>query len=145
MSIIIPSSVEILDMACFASCGCLAAVTFQPASKLVRIIDAAFLECYSLKSFIVPSSVEFIGESCFEACYSLSELIFASLTHLRELFSLPPVWRGSHGIPDSIEELAVWIDNANPFSTELHFGQESKLRRILTRSGSRTALGRSFL
>jgi hypothetical protein len=78
-------------------------VSFAPGSQLVRIIDA---QCCSLKSFIGPSSVESIGESCFEACYSLSELIFAFPCHLRELFSLPPIWRGSHDIPDSVEDFA---------------------------------------
>jgi hypothetical protein len=134
-----------LEAMCFERWDCLSAVTFEPDSKLVVIDRDAFLECYAPASFIIPASAEFIGESCFQACSSLRKLIFASPCHLRQLLSLPQIWPGSHDIPDSVEKLAVWGDNRNPCTSELHFGHESKLKRILMHSPSRTAPVRSFL
>jgi hypothetical protein len=141
-SIDIPSSVERLGRICFSCCEALTAVNFASDSKLVEI-TAAFLECVSLKSFVVPSVVEIIDESSFENCVSLTELIFAPPSHVRQLLSLPPVWPGWHEIPDSVEELAIWIDRDTPSSYRLTFGPESKLKRL--RPMRWRVLGRSFL
>jgi hypothetical protein len=146
-SIVIPSQVDALEDGCFWHCKRLVTATIERDSKLCRI-NASFLECFSLKSFIVPSLVESIGESCFESCYSLSEFCFESPCHLRELYSLPPIWPGAHDMPDSIEVLAIWIENHDQFAYRLNFGRDSKLKRVVNSSNcSRVRLvpGRSFL
>jgi hypothetical protein len=84
-SILIPSSVVVLDEWCFGSCASLESVTFESVSRLERIEERAFYDS-GLKSIEIPGSVTFIDVSAFDGlrlnslCVSPDNMRF----HVRE-------------------------------------------------------------
>jgi hypothetical protein len=82
-SILIPSSVEIIDSHCFGSnfleflpCRSLELVVFEPHSQLTDLRDGAFMDCSSLQCFYLPRSVERISDLCFCRCLKFSHFGF---------------------------------------------------------------------
>jgi hypothetical protein len=63
-SIIIPSSVEILESECFQTCNLLSTIIFELNSRLTRIGSEAF-SYSSLPSIVILSSVKILESKCF--------------------------------------------------------------------------------
>jgi hypothetical protein len=103
----LPASLEKLEDEAFMKCSALESVTLPPDSHLLWMGERVFLRCGMLKTFVVPASVEHLGQGCFRGCFAMCNFILATPSHLRELLGLPPVWRGLHDIPDSVEILGV--------------------------------------
>ncbi|MDR2827854.1 MAG: leucine-rich repeat protein [Acholeplasmatales bacterium] len=75
-SIVLPSTITVIDKKAFYNCSSLASFTI-PAS--VTIIDNyAFSNCSSVKTFIIPSKVITIGENAFEKCVSITSITVPS-------------------------------------------------------------------
>ena len=73
-SIVIPKSVETIDMCAFSLCTSLSKIEFEAGSRLKTIKDNAFLLCTSLKNITIPSNVETIEGCAFNSCYSLETI-----------------------------------------------------------------------
>jgi hypothetical protein len=69
-SIVIPSSVVVLDRDSFAHPALFGSVTFENGSRLERIEECAFHKC-GLTSIEIPSSVVVLGTESFSWCNSL--------------------------------------------------------------------------
>jgi hypothetical protein len=72
-SLIIPSSVEVIDRCCFClsehvSCSSLATITFAPGSKLLELQRCAFSGCTALKSLSLPATVQRLHGEAFAEC-----------------------------------------------------------------------------
>jgi hypothetical protein len=134
--IIIPSTVKTIGGRCFSSCKRLQNVSLPVDSELVRIEEAAFQFCCSLRSLFLASSVEFVGARCFGRCHWFSSLAFGSPSHLRELLDLPCGLSGFISIPDSVEILGLFgslrLSVRGLRSQVLIFGAESRLSEIRT-------------
>jgi hypothetical protein len=76
-SIVIPSSVVVLDKLSFYKRRSLESVTFESGSRLERIEDSAFSES-GLRSIVIPSSVIVLGRCSFLRCKSLHSVTFES-------------------------------------------------------------------
>jgi hypothetical protein len=126
-SICIPSSVTLLATNCFSSCRRLQSVTFCCDSQLKTMNDWAFSECGSLTSMVIPSSVEFIGNGCFRGCDWLRSFGFLLPSHIRQLFDVPVA---VSDIPDSVEELRIWLELRPGRRRTLKFGRDSNLNEI---------------
>jgi hypothetical protein len=105
----IDSCIEELCDDCFSSQNALAAVSFEPDSRLRRIGEAAFFSS-SLRSIVIPSSVEVLAPRCFAYCEKLSIVRFELNSRLsvigEEAFMVCPtletVW-----IPGCLEAISV--------------------------------------
>jgi hypothetical protein len=75
-SISIPASVQRICQGCFTTCRKLAAVDFDPESRLSVLEAYAFESSSLLTSISIPSAVERIGDRCFFLCYELSKVTF---------------------------------------------------------------------
>jgi hypothetical protein len=69
-SIVIPSSISVIDHFCFSDCKSLLSVTFESMSRLIRLEGWAFTES-GLISIIIPSSRKMIDPSCFSGVFIL--------------------------------------------------------------------------
>jgi hypothetical protein len=76
-SIVIPSSVLVLEKGSFYECKSLESVTFETGSRLERIEESAFSRS-GLKSITIPSSVIVSGKESFRECKSLKSVTFES-------------------------------------------------------------------
>ena len=81
LAVEVPDSVTSIERSAFAFCENLSSVKLS--SRLVKIGNRAFSNCYSLQELVIPDSVEIIDEWAFYRCSSLSSLALPS--HLREL------------------------------------------------------------
>lgn len=74
-NVIIPGTVEVIDVCCFAECDMLEWVEIREGTKIIR--DYAFAECSKLRDVILPNSLEVIEKGAFKDCYLL-ETIYLS-------------------------------------------------------------------
>ena len=100
----IPSSVKEIGINAFGECdaliqtengvsyvdnwviGCDTSVTkLTLRENTVGVGDAAFLDCYNLKSLKIPSSVTSIGDHAFYCCYNLSSVTFEENSQLESI------------------------------------------------------------
>jgi hypothetical protein len=144
-SIILPSSVKTLGVACFFDCIVLADSPLSIDSAVVRIGEEAFRHCRALTLLVLPASVEFVGHDAFENCVSLARLTFGSPSHLRELLDLPPALAGYVPIPDSVEVLSFCPEPTLRPQRTFTFGSGSRLRRFGATPVSRRVPSRSFV
>lgn len=81
-SVIIPGSVEVIDVCCFANCERLEQVEIQEGAKILR--DYAFAECPNLREVFLPNSLEVIEQGAFKDCCSLGTLYLSPSIRLIE-------------------------------------------------------------
>jgi hypothetical protein len=74
-SIVIPASVESLDVVCFGSCSELVTVIFEPNSRLSFISIDAFVLCPSLKTVRIPACVSQVAVKAVSSCRGVDILI----------------------------------------------------------------------
>ena len=79
-SIIIPSSVTVIEWYAFSDCPALISIIFEDDSQLKSIGSYAFEDCNNLASITIPSSVTSIGSSAFSGCSNIRELRIDDLT-----------------------------------------------------------------
>jgi hypothetical protein len=145
-SITLPASLEKLEDEAFMECSALVSVILPPNSHLLWMGERVFLRCGMLKTFVVPASVEHLGQGCFRRCFAMSNFILATPSHLRELLGLPPVWRGLHDIPDSVEIRGFSaVRKGVSCASVLLFGHHSRLNHIVAESDSAYGFARSFV
>lgn len=73
LSILIPSTVEIIEKNAFRNCKYLESVIFSNSVK--NIEEKAFDGCIALKNLALPYDLEEIGKSAFGGCISLTSII----------------------------------------------------------------------
>lgn len=74
-SIVIPSSIEVIEDGAFENCYKLKTVVFEENSKLEEIRSCAFWDCTSLEEIILPLSLDKIGDFVFYNCHSLKKIV----------------------------------------------------------------------
>jgi hypothetical protein len=84
-SVVVPSSVQILGVECFANCSGLSRITFASPSALHLIDRGAFSNCSSLASITIPSSVVTLSDDCFFGCRHLRTVEFLPGSRLIEI------------------------------------------------------------
>jgi hypothetical protein len=81
-SILIPSSVQVIDRACFEGRNpfdmylFLDLVVFEPGAGVTDLKESAFAHCISLKCICLPASVQNIFRFCFRGCMTLAHFGF---------------------------------------------------------------------
>jgi hypothetical protein len=128
-SITVPASVKELGRGCFQACPKLVHSPLPPDSELVILGFVAFEGCSSLRSMCIPPSVEVVYQGCFEHCDSLLDFRFASPSHLRSIYDVPPGLSGFLSIPDSVELFWIW-GNPNQPGLTFTFGSGSRLKEF---------------
>lgn len=99
----------------FANCYKLQLVHFERNSRLKKIRDFAFNNCYSLKKIKFPRSLKKIGESAFNKCTSLENVSFPQDSQLKMFQNSLPHTKIKHlSIPPSVQEI-------NSFSGEMKY------------------------
>ena len=73
-TVTIPKTVTEIGWKAFAGCENLTKVKFAKKSKLTKLEDSVFNDCFSLSSIKLPSSLKEIGGSIFSYCKSLKSL-----------------------------------------------------------------------
>jgi hypothetical protein len=91
-SIVIPSSVLVLEESCFAHCHCLTQVTFENGSGLRRIEEYAFYGC-RVAEIVIPFSVGVLGKSCLGECPLLAAIVFEEGSRLERVGESAFDWR----------------------------------------------------
>lgn len=81
-NVIIPGSVEVIDVCCFANCEMLEQVEIQEGTKIIR--DYAFAECTKLREVFFPNSLEVIEQGAFKDCCSLETIYLSPSIRLIE-------------------------------------------------------------
>jgi hypothetical protein len=74
--VLIPNTVNQLNIGCFRACGTVLTVGFESGSRVSCIKEEAFSMCESLQSICFPSCLESIGHHCLFECTSLSTVTF---------------------------------------------------------------------
>lgn len=77
-SITLPASLKELSSSNFSQCINLTSVTFATGSKLTKVDEAAFYNCYQLPSITLPSTVTEIGPGAFYSCKALPSITLPS-------------------------------------------------------------------
>ncbi len=75
-SVMLPSTIEVIEMNAFASCEALAKIDLPANLKIID--DYAFSSCKALTAIKIPAGVTRIGEYAFMACTSLSSVSIPS-------------------------------------------------------------------
>lgn len=83
-TLIIPSSVQIIDSSSFRNCNNLKNVFFMKNSRLELIGEYAFAET-SINKFLIVSAVEVIGSFAFQNCNNLTMINFQENSKLKKV------------------------------------------------------------
>jgi hypothetical protein len=118
-SVVIPSSVIVLDKSSFDLCTCLEYVIFERGSRLEAIEERAF-HASGLKSVVIPSLVLVLGEFSFAFCRSLESVVFEIGSRLGRIEKYAFAWSRVESIviPPSV----AFIDDSAFFWTPFHLG-----------------------
>lgn len=73
-SVVIPSSIMVIEFQAFNYCDYLESVTFLNESQLEIIKENAFYNCKRLHSIFIPKNVKMIGNRAFSTCPALEKI-----------------------------------------------------------------------
>jgi hypothetical protein len=81
--IIIPSSVQLIDVHASSHCPSLTDVVCDSGSRLLKV--CGFVGCTSLSRIVIPLAVEIVPDTAFSTCTALKDVIFESESHLTDI------------------------------------------------------------
>ena len=130
VSVVLPSTLEVIDEMAFCGCDKLESVTIPEGVKIIG--NGAFEDCISLKTVKIPSTAGMIYGSTFKGCKSLTEVTFSE---------------GNISVCESMFENCTMLEAVNLPSTIKTIGENaflncSSLTEIALPDGL-TAIGRS--
>lgn len=130
-SVVIPSSVEVINSFSFNNCSNLEEVKFSHNSHLKTIGRSAFSKT-SISLFNFPAAVEEIGDSAFYACGKLSNVLFSYDSKLRSINDFAFSCSGVRSVtfPKSVQEIGNHAFYSCNNLSNIHFPSNYILRKI---------------
>ena len=128
VSVVIPSSVEVIGKNAFKGCVNLKEVIFEDGSLLSSLGDYAFQNCTSLEKVVLPASYASLPNYLFDGCKSLREVTLpADLTTVgnyvfRNCSSLPSI-----SLPNTISKVGTYMFSGCSSLAEVNFNGNTVL------------------
>ena len=135
-SVLIPSSVEVIDEMAFADCTNLSSVTFADNSSLKRIGPSAFARCSALGYIEFPASLEIIDACAFsETRFEYMDLSGTNVTTIGSK-AFYDSWLHEIQLPPTITTIMANAFNTGDTVHAVYPGTEKQWKKVSIGSGN---------